>query len=55
MKELVERIPTLDKDSCVLDEGLLALDRWQFFLRPEGWRLGHVETRTFSFMEKLFN
>ena len=47
MRELISATPTLDKKACGNFEGLLSIGRWEFFLRPEGWRLGVVYVREF--------
>ena len=48
MKEVIRNYPTLEKNACAPPGTLLHFDRWAFDLKPEGWRLELVETRTFQ-------
>ena len=47
MRALLRAVPALAKDACGDFEEMLAFERWEFFLRPEGWRLGVVYVREF--------
>lgn len=47
MRALVRAVPTLAKDACGDFEEMLVLGRWEFYLRPEGWRLGAIDVDEF--------
>lgn len=54
MRELIRAIPTLHKKACGDFEEMLAIDNWQFFMRPEGWRLGRIDVHEFpTFMNHI--
>lgn len=46
MKAYIQAMPTLEKGISCGEFGTLNLGIWDFHLRPEGWRLGAVDTAT---------
>lgn len=47
MKALIKTVSALAKDACGDFENMLVFDHWEFYLRPEGWRLGYIAVPEF--------